>query len=223
MATNKKTGGTAKTAKAEKTEKTTKSAGTGGATATMTLPEGFTTGKSMYYAEMVARRFDTLPAGGGVVRLLLVATKDASMEQVRTLLGNPRFGLKMKAPGIWEATVMLKDMEMVVAPNVGADKTFRWVDVANRFFGLPVANPTDMVTVAVAYDGAMMDAKKKLGSLGMKMMEATPPADVNMEEGEWVNPDEGLMVGTMPAAKLYDLALSTKAVSVEVRGVEKQG
>lgn len=191
-----------------------------GGTATLTIPEGFSTEKSKFYADAVTRRFDTLPPKGGVVRILLATVKDASVEQVRTLLGNPRYALKLKAPGVYEATVMPRDMELVVAPNVGADKTFRWVDLANRFFGMPVEDPNAMVTVAVSYEGNMADAKKKMKSLGMTVNEPTAPPDANQEEGEWVNPDEDLVMGTMSASKLYDLALMPKAVSIEIRGVE---
>ena len=124
-------------------------AGAGGGTAALALPEGFSTGRNKFYAEGVARRFDMLPpegfAGGGAgVRVLLVANKGVTHEQVMELLGgHVRYQLRMEAPGIYEATLRPRDMENVVAPNVGSDKTFRWVDLGNRFFGLTVGNAAD--------------------------------------------------------------------------------
>src|SRR5687767_2651654 len=104
---------------------TTGGAGEAGGTA-LALPEGYTTGKNKFYAEGVARRFDTMPPdgmnGGGAVKLLLVANQTTTPEQVRELLGSPRFQLKMMAPGIYTAWVKTKDMDGTIGPNVGMDK-----------------------------------------------------------------------------------------------------
>lgn len=198
-------------------------AGTGAGTATaLAMPEGYTTGKNKFYADEVARRFDMLPPKGGVVRILLLASKDANDEQVRTLLGNPRYTLKMRAPGVYEATVMPRDMELTVGPNVGAEKTFRWVDLAHRFYGIPVGNTGDTATLSVMWDGPMTEGTKKLKSLGMNVTEP-PKAPEGTGPGEWVDPDEGHVVGTMPAAKLYDLVLQPKALAIEVRSVTTAG
>lgn len=214
---------------AKKTDKKTTDAGAtaSGGGATMTLPEGFSFEKSPFYAEAVARRFDTLPAGAGgpagTVRLLLVAAKETTDEQVRGLLGNPRFGLRKKAPGIWQADLGARDMEARVAPVVGAGKMFRYVDVGSRLFGATVENETDTATVAVAFEGEEAEAKKKLRSLGLALgPAAAAPADANPEEGEWTDPDEGLITGTIPGGKLSDLVLCPKATAIDVRAVAKK-
>jgi hypothetical protein len=203
---------------------TTGGAGEAGGTA-LAIPEGFTTGKNKFYAEGVARRFDTMPPegmnGGGAVKLLLVANQGTTEETVRGLLGSPRFQLRMMAPGIFTAWVKAKDMDTTIGPNVGMDKMFRFVDLGHRMLGTAVTGANDTATVAVAYEGSMGDAKKKLKSLGMTIAEAKMPAGELPEE--WVNPDEGLVVGTMTGGKLYDLALHTKATSIEIRDVATPG
>ncbi len=192
--------------------------GAKGGDAALALPEGFSTAKNKFYADSVAPRFDTLPPDA-LVRVLLVAAKDTGPEKVKAILGNPRFQLRAKALGIYEANVKADDMERAIGPHVGADKTFRWVDLGTRFFGLPVESATDLATVAVSYDGPSADAKKKLKSLGLTLTEPKPPEGA--EAGEWVNPDAGLLVGTISGAELYDLVLTPKATSIEVRSVEK--
>src|SRR5687768_10362537 len=98
--------------------------GEAGGTA-LALPEGYTTGKNKFYAEGVARRFDMMPPegmnGAGAVKLLLVANQGVTTEQVRELLGSPRFQLKMMAPGIFTAWAKPKDMDTTIGPNVGMD------------------------------------------------------------------------------------------------------
>lgn len=205
-------------------------AGKGAGNAVMAPPPGFSTTKNRFYADGVARRFDSLPPaglnGGGAVRVLLVANKGTGHEQVQGLLGNPRIQLRTMAPGVYTALLTPKDMETSVAPEVGSDKTFRWVDLAHRLFGASARNADDMVTVAVAAEGSMADAKKKLKSLGMTFT-GTTPEEMSEEDVEWeggpADADEGLLVGTLPASKLYDLALWTKAASIEIRSVEAAG
>lgn len=199
-------------------------AGEGGGTAVLALPEGYTTGKNKFYAEGVARRFAMLPATGGprgaTVRLLLVVNPGTTDEQVTGLLGNPRYRLENKAPGIWAASLEDRDMDGTVNPNTGADKMFRWVDLAHRFYGIRAAKGTT-ATVALDVEGEAADAKRKLKQLGFTMA-AQPEANPE-EDGEWVNPDAGLMLGTIAAEKLYDLALWTRATSIEVRPGPGQG
>jgi hypothetical protein len=205
------------------TMKKTTTGGGDGATA-LALPEGYTTGKSKFYAEAVALRFATLPPAipgrptQPSVRLLLVANKETTDEQVRGLLNNPRMGLAKRAPGIWQAFLQMKDMDNLIGPNTGSGKLFRWIDVASRFYGLNVNAPTDAVRVVIGYEGEdVADARKKLKQLGVSLETIVGP---NLEtDGEWLNPDIGLLIGTTTGDKLYDLTLWTKASAIEVRGV----
>jgi hypothetical protein len=210
MATNKKTGtGDKATKPAAKT--------TGGGATTFAAPEGYTTGTNNFYSESVMRRFDTLPPEGGVVRLMLVTNKGTTADPVKSLLANPRMQLKMRAPGIWEANLMPEDMDALIAPNTGTSGLFRWIDIATRLYGARAENEQDLVTVAVAWTGDRTEGAKKLKTLGWTETKATPPADADMSEGEWYDQDEHLLVGTLPAGKLYDLALMTKAEAIELR------
>jgi hypothetical protein len=196
-------------------------AGTGaGGTGALTLPPGFTAERNPFYSEAIGRRFDMLPPKAGAVRVLLVTWKEIGHDQVRGILGNPRFALKRKAPWIYEATLLSRDMEQTIGPNVGTGKTFRWVDIGTRLFGVPCENPTDMVSIAVASPLPEDEVKRKLKSFGVTLSEAQAPEG---DEGDWVNPDEGLLTGTIPGGKLYDLVLWEKATAIEMRGVEKVG
>jgi hypothetical protein len=189
----------------------------GGANAALVLPEGFTTEGRQYYAPSVQRHLNGMLPYEGRVRLLLVTTRETTPAQVQALLANPRYRLQQKAPGVWEATVTPEDMDPVIAPNAG--KMFRWIDLANRLYGTPVAEATDVATVAVAYDGTADEARKKLKQLGFTLAPATKPEGESDED--WVDPDEGLLVGTIPGGKIADLALATRITSIEVRAVRK--
>ncbi len=193
--------------------------GTGGTG--IALPPGFSTERSPFYSEALVRRFDTLQPKAGAVRVLLVTWKEAGADQVRAALGNPRFALKRKAPWIYEATLLPKDMEATVAQLVGTGKLFRWADLGTRLFGVPVEAPEDLASVAVASPLPEEDVKRKLKTFGMTFASAQRPD--GEDEEEWVDPNEGLVVGTIPGAKLYDLVLWEKATAIEVRGVEKAG
>jgi len=141
-------------------------------------------------------------------------------DEVREVFRSPRFALKMKAPGVFEATVKSDDMERVVAPAVGSGRTFRWVDLASRFYGLAARDPAEQATVAVSYEGTPEEAKKRLKALGMRIVVPKPPEGADAEE-DWVDPDAGLIVGTIAASKLSDLVLLKEAASVHVRAIER--
>jgi len=188
---------------------------------TLALPPGFSTERNPFYAEALTRRFDTLQPRSGAVRVLLVAWKEAANEAVRELLGSPRFALKRKAPWVFEATLLPQDMEGKIAENVGTGKLFRWVDLGTRLFGVAVEGPEDLATIAVSTGLPEDEATRKLKSFGFTPTPGAMPADEDPDE--WVNPDEGLIVGTIPGAKIYDLVLWEKATAIEVRGIEKAG
>lgn len=195
----------------------TKTKSGGGGAAMLTMPEGYDPAAAKHYAEGVAARFDTLLPTAGVVRLLLVTRKGAEDADVRAAVPNPRMGLKKKAPGVFEALAMPKDMDAVIAPNVGDGKLFRWVDLAHRCYGAPVHDAAADVPVAIAYEGTPAEAKKKLASLGMTVVERTPPPDAAEMDGGWVDPDEGYVTGTIPGGKIADLVLNQKVLAIEIR------
>jgi hypothetical protein len=192
-----------------------KSGGAGGAM--LTAPEGYSPSAGKYYAESVSRKFDTLLPTASVVRLLLLTKKGTADEEVRALIQNPRMSLKRKAPGVYEATVMSKDMDALIAPNTGEGKMFRWVDLAHRCYGVPVAGETDETRVAVAYDGKPSDARKRLTALGVTLEDRKAPEGADESEGEWVDPDAGLYTGTLPGGKIADLILERRVLSLETR------
>lgn len=193
----------------------TKNEKTGGA-AVLTAPEGTSASAAKHYAKGVAQRFDALPPQGAV-RLLLVARKGVDDAEVRAALSNPRMGLKKKAPSVFEALLTLADMEAKVGALVGEGKMFRWVDLAHRCYGAPAASEAEVVKVAVAYDGTPADAKKKLTSLGVTVEERAAPPEAADVEGGWVDEDEGLVTGTIAGAKVVDLVMTSKVLSIEVR------